>query len=144
MNQNAEIMKKRTPISQIMTSNVFTVNQTHSLRDVHNLLKEKGIHHVPVVSGDKVIGMISKTDLERVTFVNNYEGESVSTQMYDALKIEQVMTKQVTTIEKENTVLDAAKILAKNEFHALPVVDGDSIVGIVTTKDMMDYLIKIH
>lgn len=137
-------MKKRTPISQIMTPDVFTVNHTNSLRDVQKLIEENRIHHVPVVSGDKLVGMISKTDMERISFVSNYQGESVSTQMYDALQIEQVMTKDVTAVQKNETVLDAAKILSKNDFHALPVLEGEAVVGIVTSKDLMQYLVDLH
>ncbi len=135
-------MKKRTPISKIMTDNVVTVNHTHSLHDVSNLIKEKGIHHVPVVSGDKLIGMISKTDLERITFVTNFQDGNLSTQMYDALTIEQVMTKDLKTLQTSDTILDAATILSKNEFHALPVMEGEKIAGIVTGRDLLKYLIE--
>lgn len=134
-------MKKREPISHIMTKNIVTVNHTHSLHDVQKLMDEKGIHHLPVVSGEKLIGIISKTDLERITFVSNFEKDEISTQMYDALTIEQVMTKQTISIQQDDTILDAATILAKHEFHALPILDGENVVGIVTTTDMLKFLI---
>lgn len=127
-----------------MIENVITVNHTNSLRDVHDLIKSKHIHHVPVVSGKKLIGLISKTDLERITFVSNFEKGNVSTQMFDALKIEEVMTKDIVSIQKDETVLDAAEILAINDFHALPVMDGEAIVGILTTKDLLKYLVENH
>ena len=135
-------MKKRTPVSKIMTTELMTVNKNNSLREVDQLIKEKHIRHVPVVSGDKLVGMLSKTDLERINFVNDYNGGSVATQMYDALTIEQVMTKNIQTVHKDDTILEVATILSEHEFHALPVLDEEKIVGIVTTKDLLDYLIE--
>jgi CBS domain-containing protein len=134
-------MKKRAPVSQIMSTDILTVNLTQNLRDVDALLKDQPIRHLPVVSGEKVIGMLSKTDLQRISFVNSAEGEQVTTTMYDSLTINQVMTKDVITVDKEDTILDVATILSKNEFHALPVTEAGKLVGIVTTTDLVKYLI---
>ena len=134
-------MKKRTPVSDIMSKTLITVNHTNTLRDVAQFIEEKKIHHLPVVSGNKIIGMISKSDMERITFVNDFQGETVSTQLYDALTIEQVMTKNLVLIQKHQTIHEAAVILSENEFHALPVIDGDAIVGIVTSVDILKYFI---
>lgn len=135
-------MKKRSPISKIMSDNIETVNHTNSVTEVNNLINEKGFHHLPVVSGDKLIGMISKTDIERITFISDYSGGSVSTEVYPGLTIEQIMTKDVKSVQKDDTILSAAQILAENEFHALPVLDQEKIVGIVTTTDMMKYMLE--
>jgi CBS domain-containing protein len=134
-------MKKRAPVSQIMSTDILTVNLTQNLRDVDALLKDQAIRHLPVVSGEKVIGMLSKTDLQRISFVNSAEGEQVTTTMYDSLTINQVMTKDVITVDKEDTILDVATIFSKNEFHALPVTEAGKLVGIVTTTDLVKYLI---
>jgi CBS domain-containing protein len=52
-------MKKRTPISKIMSNDIITVNKSQSIREFSDIIEDKNIHHVPVVSGDKVIGMLS-------------------------------------------------------------------------------------
>ena len=137
-------MKKRTPVSKIMSSDILSVNQTQSLREVEALIQGEHIRHVPVVSGDKVIGMLSKTDLQKISFVNTVDGDGLTTAMYDNLSIEQVMTKDVHTVQKDDTILDVAVILSKNEFHALPVMDGDKLVGIVTTTDLVKFLIDLY
>jgi len=134
-------MKKRTPISKIMSSDIITVNKTQSISEVNNILKDKNIRHVPVVSGNKVIGMLSKVDLQKVSFVNTIDGDELTTAIYDNLNIEQVMTKNVKVVQKKDTIYDVATILSKNEFHSLPVVDNDEIVGIVTTTDLIKYLV---
>lgn len=134
-------MKKRTPVSKIMSTDILSVNLTQSLREVDTVIRDEHIRHVPVVSGDQVIGMLSKTDLQKISFVNTVDGDGLTTAMYDSLSIEQVMTKDVTTVKQDDTILDVATILSKNEFHALPVTDAGKLVGIVTTTDLVKFLI---
>ncbi|MBL6657694.1 MAG: CBS domain-containing protein [Flavobacteriales bacterium] len=134
-------MKKRTPISKIMSSDIITINKTQSIREVSDIIKNKNIHHVPVVSGDKVIGMLSKVDLQKISFVNTVDGDELTTALYDGLNIEQVMTKDVKVVQKDDTIYDVATILSKNEFHSLPVLEKDKLVGIVTTTDLIKYLV---
>jgi CBS domain-containing membrane protein len=134
-------MKKRTPISKIMSTDVVTVNSTQSLRDVSQIVKDEHIRHVPVVSGNKVVGMLSKTDLQKISFVNTVDGDDLTTVMYDALTIAHVMTKELKTVQQTDTIYDVALILSQNDFHALPVLDKEEIVGIVTSTDLIKYLI---
>ncbi len=123
-----------------MTADVVTVNKTQKLRDVEELLKQKHIRHIPVVSGKEVIGMISRTDLQKISFVNDFDGEGLTTAIYDALSIEQVMTKDLMTVEESATIHEVTDVLASHEFHALPVLKSGELAGIVTTTDLLKYL----
>jgi len=125
-----------------MSTDVASVNITQSIKDVSELIEARNIRHVPVVSGDEVIGMMSKTDLQKISFVNNTDGDNVSTAMYDILSIEQVMTKDLMTVQSSDTIHRVADILSENEFHALPVVEEKKLVGIVTTTDLIKYLVE--
>ena len=55
--------------------------------------------------------------------------------------VEQVMAKKIVFISPDTTIKEAAEILSKKEFHALPVVEDNELVGIVTTTDLINYLI---
>ncbi|MDA9898289.1 CBS domain-containing protein [Flavobacteriales bacterium] len=134
-------MKKRTPISKIMSSDIITVNKTQSITEVSDIIKNKNIRHVPVVSGNRVIGMLSKVDLQKISFVNTIDGDQLTTALFDGLNIEQVMTKDVKVVQKDDTIYDVAIILSKNEFHSLPVLENEKLVGIVTTTDLIKYLV---
>jgi CBS domain-containing protein len=134
-------MKKRTPISKIMTEDIITVNKTQSIKEVSDIIKDKNIRHVPVVSSEKIIGMLSKVDLQKISFVNTVDSDDLTTALYDGLNIEQVMTKDVKVVQKSDTIYEVASILSKNEFHSLPVVEQDKLVGIVTTTDLIKYLV---
>lgn len=134
-------MKKRTPISKIMSNDIITINKTQSIREVSEIIRDKNIRHVPVVSGEKIIGMLSKVDLQKISFVNTVDGDELTTALYDGLNIEQVMTKDVKVVQKNDTIYDVATILSKNEFHSLPVLENEKLVGIVTTTDLIKYLV---
>jgi CBS domain-containing protein len=135
-------MKRREPVSKIMTADPISVNVTNKVSDVANIFNEKNIHHIPVVSGDQLIGIISKTDLERISYVTNIQDEKANTAVYDMLNIEQVMTKQVDTVDEGEEIREAAKLFANGKYHALPVLKNQKLAGIVTTTDIIKYLLE--
>lgn len=136
-------MKNRVPVSGIMTKNVVKLNITDDLTKAEQLFKKHKIRHMPVVSGNKILGMLSYTDLLRISFVDavDDDAEVVDVTVYNMFTVEQVMTKKLVTVSPETNIKDVAQILAEKEFHALPVVEGDLLVGIVTTTDLIKYLI---
>lgn len=136
-------MKHKVPISTIMTTNVVKLNVSDNLIKAESLFKKHHIRHIPVVRDKVVIGMLSYTDLLRISFADELDDEenTIDITVYNMFSVEQVMTKNLTTIFPETTIKEAAEILSKNEFHALPVIENGSLVGIVTTTDLIKYLI---
>lgn len=137
-------MKRRELVSKIMSTNLITVNLTNNLVDAEKLFNENSIRHIPVVSGEDIIGILSLTDLLRVSFVDTYGSDesNVDTAVYNMLSIEQVMVKNLVSVSSTLTIKEVAEVLAKNEFHALPVVDSGKLIGIVTTTDLLNYLLE--
>ncbi|UQD55044.1 CBS domain-containing protein [Flavobacterium sp. K5-23] len=137
-------MKNRVPVSAIMTKKIVKLNSTDDLTKAEVLFKKHKIRHIPVVSGKTIKGMLSYTDLLRISFVDavDDDAEDVDTTVYDMFTIDQVMAKNLITISPETTIRETAEILSKNEFHALPVCDGETLVGIVTTTDLLKYLLE--
>lgn len=136
-------MNKHKPVADIMTTDVYTADvDKDTLFDVKDLMLNKGLRHVPVVHGKKLAGIISKTDIDRLIFSRMFEEEEDADEaVLEMLKIEQVMTHKPKVVQADTTVRKVAEILAKEEFHALPVVDGDKLVGIVTTTDVIKYML---
>ena len=135
-------MKKSVPVSSIMTKNVVKLNLSDDLSKAEILFKKHHIRHIPVVNGNVIIGMLSYTDLLRISFADAIEDEDdVDTTVYNMFTVEQVMAKKLVSISPETTIKEAAQILASKEFHALPVCEGDLLVGIITTTDLIKYLI---
>lgn len=126
-----------------MTKNVLTVSISDSLRHANALMKEKNIRHIPVVNGNKLVGILSKTDIMRLSFGDLYESQAGTDEaMFDMLNIGQVMVHDPVTADKEETVKEVAEKLAAAEYHALPVTEDGNIIGIVTTTDIIRYLLE--
>lgn len=136
-------MKQRIPVSTIMSKNLIALNRTNDLEDAELLFKRHNIRHIPVVSGEVIVGMLSYSDLLRISFADAVDEteKDVDSLVYNMFTIDQVMVKNVTTVSSETTIKEVAQILASKEFHALPVVDDGILVGIVTTTDLINYLI---
>lgn len=135
-------MKHRVPVSQIMTKKLVTLNPTQSLYDAERLFKEHNIRHIPIVEGDKIIGVLSYSDLLRISFADMTDGEEVSSVVYDMYSIPQIMAKTPITVSSDTTVKEVAEILATKSFHSIPVLEGEKLVGIVTTTDLIKYLLE--
>ena len=127
-----------------MTKDVITLNHTDSLETAERLFKTHHIRHIPVVTGDTIIGMLSYTDLLRISFADaiDEDEESVDTVVYNMFTIAQVMAKNLISVSSTTTIKEVAEVLSKREFHAIPVVDDNNLVGIVTTTDLINYLIE--
>jgi CBS domain-containing protein len=104
------------------------------------------VRHIPVIQDKQLVGIISKTDLNRLTFSTMFDGEEdVDETVFDMLTISQVMSHKPRVVKASDTIYQAAKILSKEEFHALPVVDDkdeSQLIGIVTTTDVIQYMLK--
>jgi CBS domain-containing membrane protein len=137
-------MNKRTPVSEIMTKKVITLSKGDSLEKAELLFKSKKIRHIPVVTGKAIIGMLSYTDLLRISFADavDEDEEYVDSVVYEMFSIEQVMARNLVSVSSSTSIKEVAEILSKKEFHALPVVDDNVLVGIVTTTDLINYLIQ--
>jgi CBS domain-containing protein len=135
-------MKKREPVSHIMTKNVAVVQETDKLHDAVSILRKNNIRHLPVMKGTKVSGIISRTDINRLTFGALFENqEGADEAVLEMLTIPQVMTSNPKTITSEDSIKDAAEIFAREEYHSLPVVDNGELAGIVTTTDVIRYML---
>ena len=136
-------MKQKVPVSTIMTKNVVKLNLSDDLTKAEMLFKKHHIRHIPVVYSNKIVGMLSYTDLLRISFADAIDDHEdvVDTTVYNMFTVEQVMAKKLVSISPDTTIKEAAQILATKEFHALPVCEGELLVGIVTTTDLIKYLI---
>ena len=132
------------PISDIMVTDLITVETNDSIETVSKIFGKHNIHHLPVVEDGMLIGMVSKTDY--LFFSKGFGGD-----LYDQYieKIRQknytakdIMTAKLATLEPEDRINVALEVFRTNRFHALPVVKEGKIVGIVTTFDVIDYLAR--
>jgi CBS domain-containing protein len=134
-------------VSDIMTTKVFTATRDMPLRLAATRMIEYGISGMPVVDEDRVLGVISETDIlfkERtapdrqglVDWLVHY-GEDPPAAKLSARTAGDAMTAPAVTIGSGKLVAEAASLLLDLGIDRLPVVDGDQLVGIVTRADLV-------
>ncbi len=135
-------MKKNEPVSNIMSNNITAVQDGQSLSEVRHKMVDSNIHHIPVLSGKKLVGMVSFTDMMKLNVViNGADDRTIDTLIDQQFNIGDVMRTQLTTLDARDTIRQAAEILSENNFHAVPVTNGSSeLQGIVTSSDLIRYL----
>ena len=135
-------MKKNESITKIMSANITTVQVGQPLSDIRKLMCEAHYHHIPIVDGKKLVGLVSFTDLMKINvLISGADERTVDTIIDQQFKITDIMSTELTSIRQTETVRQAAELLSKGHFHSLPVIDNDeNVVGIVTTTDLIHYL----
>jgi len=137
-------MKKNESVRKIMTADPVTVHAGQNVSDVQKILSGERLHHLPVVSGKKLVGIISSTDLMKLSF-SLFDGNESSSRPYldSNISIEDLMQKDVVSVSVGSTIREAAEALSSGVFHAVPVVDDEkNLAGIVTSTDLIGYLLQ--
>jgi len=114
-------------IGDLMSFPVFSVPPDTSMQEVAYLLREKGCTGFPVTDGDTVVGVISRRDFKKVK----------STQMNAPVKA--FMCTRVIQIDPGSSVLQAARLMIRDDVGRLPVVKDGKLIGIITRTDTMRY-----
>lgn len=129
-----------------MTTGVKTVQLDTSIAEAFRLMKDHNIRRLPVLEKEKVVGIITLTDLHQATpstattlSVHELNYLLAKTKIKDILPKKQ----KVITVTPDNYIETAAKIMRFNKISGLPVVDKEKLVGIVTETDIFDALIDI-
>ena len=132
------------PVSSIMVKDLITVSVRDGLDKAEHLLKKYKIRHVPVVEGKKIVGMLSLNDILRISFADGAfrEEEDISSSIYEMFTIRNLMRSKLETVRSDNTIKEVAEKFVESEYHSLPVVDDGILVGILTTTDLIQYLLQ--
>ncbi|HKA35888.1 MAG TPA: CBS and ACT domain-containing protein [Thermoanaerobaculia bacterium] len=133
-------------VAKWMTPKPFTLKPTESISRAIDLMKEKKIRRVPIVSdAGRLVGIVSDRDLKdvspsRATTLDIWELHYV----LDKLKLKEVMTKNPWTVTPEMPIEKAAALMLDKKVEGLPVVDGKgALVGILTEGDIFRALVSL-
>lgn len=136
-------------IAEIMTSKVFTVEQHDLIDRVFFLINYEKIRHLPVVEKGKVIGIVSDRDLYKVlgpkSNSNAIEGSSKNSELHVVnTKVQNIMRRGVITTSPDALVSEVAGIMADHKIGAVPVIQNDKLVGIVSAIDILRVFSKME
>jgi acetoin utilization protein AcuB len=128
-------------VEHIMTSPVVTVPGDTPVLEAANLMKERNIERLPVVEGDRLVGIVTK---DRVLRASPSTATSLSLHeihyLYAKLTVREIMEADPLTVRPDTTVENAVRLAQEKKVGCLPVVDNQSVVGILTTNDFF-YLV---
>lgn len=136
-------------VAELMTSKVFTV-EPHDLIDrVFFLIHYEKIRHVPVVERGKLVGIVSDRDLYKAlgpkSNSNALEANKENTQLHVvSQKVMHIMHRGVYTVTPDTMASEAAALMVEHRVGALPVVDKDKLVGILSSTDILRVFSKLE
>jgi acetoin utilization protein AcuB len=131
-------------VSNIMTKNPIFIHPGLSLTDTRSLMDREKVGHLPVLNkNNELVGLITRVDLHKAG-----PSSATSLDMYEIsyllakLTVEKVMIKNVITVQENEVVEDAARIMADKGIGCLPVMKGALMTGIVTDSDIFHFFIN--
>ena len=132
-------------VEQAMTAHTKTVHKDQSLSDVRRIFEKEGFRHLPVMGNDGLVGMITHTDLMRVTYgAHIAEADfEVNNLILESTTVEEAMSKHLQTIEPGTDLAEAARIMRKYKVGCVPVVNGGDLLGLITTTDVLTAYIEM-
>jgi len=135
-------MKRNVPITKVMTTELVSVDIGQPLTEVYHAFQRASFEHVPVLDGERPVGMISSTDVLRLVYdIDSADDRMLTTMLDHQFNIEDVMSSNLVTLPDSASVQDAAEVLAKGGLHSVLVLDATgAVAGIVTTTDLVRYL----
>ena len=124
-------------IEQIMTPDPATISPQSSAAEARRMLDSNVINHLPVVEGDRLVGIVSSSDLFKLYLFDD------ELPIFARATVDQIMETNLVVINKKATLRQAAEKLSMGNFHALPVVNRRRrLVGILTSSDLIGELLK--
>ena len=135
-------MKGLEPITKVMTTELVSVDVGQPLSEVYHALNRAPFDHVPVLDGEVPVGVISSTDVLRLVYdIDGNDDRMLTTMLDHQFTLEDVMSTELVTLPESASIQDAAEVLARGGLHSVLVLDiTGSLVGIVTTTDLVRYL----
>jgi acetoin utilization protein AcuB len=131
-------------VEQVMTRNPLTVSPVDSIRVEIERMRERNCRRLPVVENGRLVGIITDRDLRRATNSPLVLRERWHDEfMLDHVPVRAAMTPGPTTVAPQSPMVHAAQLMSQQKFGGLPVVEGETLVGIVTGTDLLNYLIRI-
>ena len=127
-----------------MTGNPFTISPDQTIPEAQEIMMQHNVRRLPVVKNGKLVGIVSKEDIERYS-PSKATALSMGeiTYLLAKTKIKQIMSKQLVTISPDALLEEAATLMRDNNVGFLPVVQNDKLVGIITESDIFDSFIEL-
>jgi acetoin utilization protein AcuB len=124
-------------VQDIMTRAPLAIPPDKTLASTYRLMLERRLRHLPVLDGERLVGVVTDRDLRSAT------SALATTPFAPGARVSDVMTRDVRTARPLDAIEEAARMMRELKIGCLPVVDEDKLVGIVTGMDLLDALLAL-
>jgi len=128
-------------IEAIMSTNLIMVAPSATLAEARTLMHDNRIHHIPVVEDDKLVGLITLTNVLAAT--DSFLRDSQNRIHANDIIVKDAMVQDVATVDISASLRQAALFLEKHKIGCLPVMDDHKLVGIITDTDFVAVAINL-
>ena len=128
-------------VSRYMTQKLITATPDMWVKQAFLLMRSHRVRHIPVVEGDKLVGIISDRDLRRPRWAEELDDWTTYYQVDDTHSVSDIMTRNPETVRAADPVLKAVRLFREYRYGALPVLNKDGeLVGILSAQDLLGAL----
>jgi PAS domain S-box-containing protein len=121
------------PVTEVMSSPVVTAASDFSVLAASRIMEDKNIKRLPVMAENKLVGIVTQTDLTRLlTYYGTWRD------------ISEIMTEDISGIQKNTRVSEAATVMASRDISSIAVMEGEQVVGILTERDLLSRVIALR
>jgi len=134
---------KSLTVKDVMTPDPITLPPEESLMEALQTMRLRGIRRIPIVVGDKLVGLLTEGDLKRAEPSTLSDTQEHFAQVMEGTQVARIMIENLLTTTPDTPLLEAARMLWSNKYGALPVLDDGRLVGILTDNDLLGTLVRL-
>lgn len=131
-------------VGERMSRPVITISPEAPINDVLAMFRKEHISRAPVVKDGKLVGIVTENDLihaspSALTTLSVWEMHY----LISKIKIKDIMTKKVITVDRNTPIEEAARIMADKQIGGLPVMEDKKVVGLITETDLFKLFLEL-
>ncbi len=132
-------------VRDIMTTEVVTLKVDEKLSLASDIMTLARIRHLPIIEGDRLVGIISQRDLFKASLdsVMGYDYGEARNHL-KTVTIKEVMNEEIVTIGPDTEIHEAGQLLIEKKIGCLPIIQGDALLGMVTETDILQFYVSRH
>ncbi len=128
-------------VRSLMSTNLISLHPKNKIARAKELFNLYDIHHIPVLVMNKVVGIISQGDilfLSQKPVMHSFD-QFIKDQRIELGTVDEIMSTNVITVNVQDPLIDVIDVFINHRINALPVVEHDKIVGLITSYDILKF-----
>jgi CBS domain-containing protein len=130
-------------VKDAMTRDPITLPPEESLMEAAQVMRMRKIRRIPIVVGGKLVGLLTEGDLKRAEPSTLSDTQEHFTEVMEGTQVNRIMIENLLTTTPDTPLVEAARTLWTNKYGALPVLEGEKLVGILTDNDLIGALVQV-